>query len=159
MASDSEPARNPPGGKGRRPDRDRPSRWGDAALAVLFLVTDAVVVAGTVVFFAFRSLPGVEKGRTATGPAHPESLRTVDWAPVITFGVVAAVVLVTGVVLLRGRLVITGTVQAVVAVLIAAGTVHGGAHSWRTAHLDPAPVIQPACVCRSAGGGCDCPGG
>ncbi|MFF0744480.1 hypothetical protein ACFYVL_29175 [Streptomyces sp. NPDC004111] len=138
MAPDSgAPRRNPPAGQPHRP----PSRWGDAALAVLVLVADAVVLAAAVAYFVVRSLPRLGAvNRTTPGRAGPEEAPAMDWTPVITFGAVAAVVLLTAWVFLRADLVITGTLQAVVAVLIVIAVIVGGARSWkivRTATAHP----------------------
>ncbi|MGW7053289.1 DUF6234 family protein [Streptomyces sp. NPDC054887] len=117
------------------------SGWGDAALALFVLVTDAAAC-----FTAVILLWGRGAGEVAA---------------LITFGALAAAAGLTAYGFGNGGRVITAWVQSLAALLLGASVLYGAAGAYADAHPEPAPARtsdpgRTGHQCRSGGDSSEC---
>ncbi|MFC7307460.1 DUF6234 family protein [Streptomyces monticola] len=125
-------------------------RAGDALLAVLLLVGDVAALGAATV------MAGIH--RWSTGPVPG-----MDRLPYLTTGPVAAVIALSGAVLLRGGLKASGGLQVAVSLLAIGALLIGGVAAYREQRPEPAPsTYDPGHTgrqCRSGGDNSECLGG
>ncbi|WP_329117071.1 DUF6234 family protein [Streptomyces sp. NBC_01353] len=113
-----------------------PVRTGaDVACGLLLLVLDGAISLCAALFLALRGWSGAPDPQ---GSAPPP----MDWAPVITFGVITGAVLLIAWAMLRGGWVWTAGGQFLAAGLLTLVTLLIAAEEWTTAH--PAAADTPA---------------
>ncbi|MGW6564673.1 DUF6234 family protein [Streptomyces sp. NPDC054975] len=105
----------------------------DIATGLLFLLLECVLALAAAVFLAMRSLGGVPEPKG--GESAPPSM---DWVPVIVFGVVTCAALLLAVAMLRGGWTWTAGGQFLAAGLLCVVTLLIAAEEWTYAHPGPA---------------------
>ncbi|MDG4859069.1 DUF6234 family protein [Streptomyces sp. T-3] len=141
-----ERAAEPPAGHYRKPS----SRWGDAVLAVFVLFIDVVALAVTALWlFVSRLQLGAADsgGRKADAggpaPAAPPAEPSMDWGPMIGFGITALMIALTAYAFARGGLLVTSWAQTLVAITVGAILLLGLAHEHPHTRPDPGPTYGP----------------